>query len=275
VLPHTGVVPVTAANVTMKATGSSVGYGLGTALALADVDGDHNDDLFALCERCNINSGSNYSAVLGVKGPILPTTRRSAAQTTPGDFSQFDLAVFGTNSNRGAQWVAGGDVTGDGRAELFFSVQTSSSGIREVHEFKGRADFWTSLPGGTRVSTIASSDLKFTTGTSGDFLGQHLAVADIDGDHVGDLVLAAPSSGSSLGHGTVFVFWGASAAVSGATPVAVSTAPLKVQAAAGRSLGYGLGVGDFNDDGHADLVMAGDNGSTPGSVYVLLGGTRP
>lgn len=271
--------------VTIKGTAGAVGNALGASLAMGDLDGDGRDETIVACERCHLDVGgaSRYSAALVVKG-----RGRGAGGTyetrLATDFDAFDLAWFGPGTGRDNDTVGAGDVTGDGRAELFFAAQTGSI-TRELFGLRGRADLLTAPPTGAKIWSAGMAgghDWRATTATSVSALGQRIVIADSDRDGVGDLFVSEPTTGSSsgpAGRGTVWVLYGGSPLLFGAqatTPIA--SAPLRVVGWDDRrQFGLSLAAGDVNGDGHADLVGAAHVGSgSPGNaVGIVLGGTRP
>ena len=190
-----------------------------------------------------------------------------------------DLAWFGPSSSRNDAFVAAGDVTGDGKAELFFTPNTSGS-ASPVYGLKGRASIASALPGGFATVASAASpssvllDWTLTNAASNDGLGMRIALGDVDKDGVKDLVVASwnTSSGSP---GTLALFWGGPGSLlfSSATTSA-SAAPVKLLGNH-EYLGQSLTLGDLSGDGYADIAASSyDPAWTGGVVQVVLGGTR-
>lgn len=111
----------------------------------------------------------------------------------------------------------------------------------------------TGLDAGSR--TFISQNTAGVPGTAeaDDRFGQKMVARDLDGDGLTDL--AVRSSGESVdataSYGTVTVLWGAESGVSG-QGAAVIQAPAGTS---GWAVGDDLAAGDFDGDGHWDLVM--------------------
>ncbi|WP_047858930.1 MopE-related protein [Archangium gephyra] len=177
--------------------------------------------------------------------------------------------------------LATGDLTGDGASDLVVgaplsennggaAVAPSNSGIVYVVKNTGAAVANTNLYTTPiyRIQNLApvisQTDLK--AGTS-------VAVADLNGDGKGDLLVGVPGfdTASIPDAGAVFVFYGpltGNRSLGGADARLVGTSP---DSLAGSSLAR---VGDLDGDGKDELLVgAPGRGSQPGRVYLVSGGS--
>ncbi len=169
--------------------------------------------------------------------------------------------------------VAGGsDLTGDGIADFVIAAPnatTTEVGAGKVLVFAGSATGALSL---TPIWTL--------NGTSaGEELGASVALGDVNGDSIADLVIGAPGAstgGASLG--SVGVFFGplTSSAIAGS----LSVAQWSVDGPhAGSRFGETVCLGELNEDGILDLIVgapqADVSGVPTGTITAYLGGNSP
>jgi hypothetical protein len=175
--------------------------------------------------------------------------------------------------------VAVGDVSGDGIADILIGsprssgVQNSRLNSGEVAVVLGGVD----LPATFQVRNAAHT---FYAATESARLGTSVAVADLDGDGVGDIVMGAPEADApGSGEGGVFVFYGgARLADDSSFDLATVRPDISIWGAeTGARLGRALATGDFNGDGIPDLAVGapgeGDSFGRHdcGVVYVFFG----
>jgi hypothetical protein len=222
--------------------------GAAPALALGDVDGDGRDDLF---------SGSKLYRIVG--GQALDVTNRAALDLSAG--ARF--ATFADFDNDG--WLDLFLIDGSGRGRLFrnggkvsFTEATAKAGLGDMRgatsgdflDVDHDGDLDLLLVGGPAVTVYRNNlDGSFTDATAdlgltGIGAAREVHFADFDGDGRIDLLLTTESGGAKLLlHRDVRRFTDATAA-SGL-------------AAGGGGVRGGAGaVGDYDNDGDFDLLLA-------------------
>ncbi len=202
-------------------TGPEAGSGYGTALAgLGDVNGDGYDDI--AIGAPSAFGGGVVQVYLGGPSGLAPSP---------------DLVLTGSPASSFGAAVAGGDLTGDGLADLLVGAPLDPSagwGAGSVSLFAGS------------VAGLDSVPLDVAPGWPGSRTGSALAVGDVDGDGVMDAAVASPLD--AAGAGSVSLWAGA--------PTGFG-APLGllggVQSAEG--CGTALDLADIDADGLADLIV--------------------
>ncbi|MDC0710582.1 MopE-related protein [Stigmatella sp. ncwal1] len=133
------------------------------------------------------------------------------------------------------------------------------------------------ISGGSKF--LGASSPRFRGATVSDAAGTAIAVGDISGDGVEDLIVGAPSydtSASTTDTGAVYAFTGP---VTVSSAGVLSSAPIKLLGGLTQSnymAGSSLAVVDINADGKNDLVVGApryDAGTTvdAGAVFVFFG----
>jgi hypothetical protein len=132
--------------------------------------------------------------------------------------------------------------------------------------------------------TLNASFLNGTNGAEFDgpagYTGWSVAVGDVNGDGIGDLIIGA--YGVNANSGAVYVVFGKSGGWS-STPTTLDstflngTNGIELDGANGEAAGFCVAAGDLNGDGIADIIIGAPdttiNGVTTGAVYVYFGKT--
>lgn len=245
---------------TINGTGGNFGY----AVAAGDINGDGKTDI-AVGAPWKGGGGSTY-VIFGHNGAWGATYDITALTGSDG------FRIDGPAGALSGEGLAVGDINADGKAELVIGMPGMNTMEGAVAVVFGKAAGW----GATAdIFTIAQGNTGYYfTGTGGNNanVGISAAVGDVTGDGIGDLVIG--SYGKYLGSfdGTVFIVngkagipWTGVANLTSIDGNNGSTWGGPPSAAPPKSIGGYLGIGDFNGNGVADLVM-----SAPGIPKVYL-----
>jgi hypothetical protein len=244
----------------------------GFALATADVSGDGVADIvissfWADGPANGRELGGEVYVVFGSEG--LADVDLAAGEQ--------DVTVFGEAiDGRLGEFVAAGDVTGDGVADLVLAAPFAAGGAGETYVFPGGP----SLP--AEIDVAEGGQVATVTGLgSGDQAGHSAAIGDVDGDGLGDLLLGGVSAdGEDDGRdlsGEAYLVPGR--LLAGRVSAASSQGATRVLgASAGDRLGRAVALADVNGDRLADLLLVATGGdgadgtlSNAGEVTVYFG----
>ncbi len=226
-----------------------------------DLDGDGYDDL-VVSSWHDADGGTNSGSAYVYYGSSTGISSSSETKLTASDASASAYFAWSV--------AGGGDLDGDGYDDLAVGAYLDSSVLSSagaVYVYYGSA---------SGVQASSEVRLDSTDLAASDYLGGSLALGDVDGDGVHDLVTTAygdDDMGSDSG--SVYVWFGGASGVG-------NTAELKLTASDGASsdgLGYAVASGgDVDGDGRDDVLVGAfgddDNGSLSGSVYAWSTASR-
>jgi hypothetical protein len=247
----------------------------------ADLNADFNNDGFA-----DLAVGAPGESIGSIVNAGAVNVLYGSATGSTGTGSQFftqNTAGVGSTAEAGDTFgnaLGVGDFNNDGFADLAIGAAGESSSRHEVGAVNVLYGSAAGLSGtGSQFFTQDSPGVG-STAEAGDFFGSTLGVGDFDNDGFADLGVGVQgeSIGSIVNAGAVNVLYGSATGLSGTgslfftqdSPGVGSTAE------AGDFFGSTLGVGDFDNDGFADLAVGvpfESIGSIPdaGAVNVLPG----
>jgi hypothetical protein len=220
----------------------------GQRLVAADFDGDRYADV-AVGAPGVATEPATGAVELVFGGSAGLTTERVHTITRPDE----DLANFGAR-------LRTGDVNNDRMVDLIEGSPDRSGG-----------------PAGHGTFCRGTSRGPVRCRPFGEGGTSSLAVADVNGDEIGDIVQGDHLDDDELaGPGGEVRLWLGSDRGPSAEPVTIRQEdPLPASAEAGDEFGLAVDAGDMDDDGHADIIAGapGEN-SDAGVVMVIRGGAN-
>lgn len=257
---------VSIANADARLIGQNASHLAGLSVqASGDIDGDTCDDLLIGAPQANSYKGKVYifyGSSTALSGDIfLGNANAIWVGSSAGDlFSQ----------------ISTGDINGDNYDDIVVGAPGSNAMTGAVYILYGDP---TRFSGTSPVSAVTP---HFEGAALNDIAGGQVAVGDLNGDDLDDLLISAPQAtkGAKADVGIVYLVYGQKKNFTGATPLSSSTAV--AAKFTGEEKNHLLGyfslnfIGDVNGDGFNDAAVGAhgyDAGGTTerGAVYILHG----
>ena len=192
------------------------------------------------------------------------------------------LTIFGAQAKDGLRAIAGGDVNGDGQADLIVGAPMAD-GPDDSQPDAGEAYVvFGPRPGETLDLSRDKPDVTIFGASAGDFLSFAAGAGDVNGDGFADILLGAPLADGPDDQrpdaGEAYVIFGGRA-LPPTLDLAQGQQNLTVFGAGPDDrLGAALATGDTNGDGFADILLGSFLADGPddaryqaGEAYLLLG----
>ena len=269
-----------------QASGHIFGAGamdkLGLSLAAGDFNGDHKEDILVGADEAdgpgNERTAAGEAYIIFGSAADLGTV--DLASSAPG------VTILGDdNDDHLGTPLATGDLNHDGFADAVIASRFGDgptgnrSGAGEVYMVFGSTSV-----GGVVDTASGQQDVTIYGADVNDHLPSSVAVGDVNGDGIDDLLLGTYEGDGPAntrdGAGEAYVIFG-SPALSGVIDLAVGGADVTIYGekagALGDRLGYGLASGDFSGDGTDDILVTAQWGGGPDNTrlasdaYVIFG----
>ncbi|MCK5560139.1 MAG: FG-GAP repeat protein, partial [Thermoplasmata archaeon] len=251
----------------------------GTSVACADINNDGKADVIT-SSTWSDGPGEGRTAC----GEVYVIFYESLNETM--DLStDADMTIYGANSyDRCGQVLVTGDVNGDTIQDLIISA-TSADGPSETRNACGEIYVIygnTTLPS-TYDLSVTSPDVIIYGPGENDSCGYSLAIGDINGDNIDDILTGAywaDGPGDARTYcGEVHVVYG-NVSLSSTIDLATQQNVTLYGIDSNDYCGASVAAGDVNNDGFDDIIMGaygadgpGDARTSCGEVYLIYGNT--
>ncbi len=259
----------------MTGDGSSSDDVYGSVVVTGDFDGDGYSDLASSAPGSSFARGSwrdqagEVHIRLGSPYGLSPSSDLVVRQSG---------SSFGEDDDRHGEALAVGDFNADGVDDLAIGApyedwgSTTDAGIVQV--IYGGSDLESAVED---AETLRASDATGGAVQPYGRFGFALTAVDYDGDGDDDLAIGAP--GEDCASGNVYVYEGGPYGVHAVIPLKLDQDLAGDPAECGEDFGSALAAGDFDGDGHEDLLigtpdqqvgaaqMAGSVSMLPGASY--------
>lgn len=237
----------------------------------SDVDKDGLSDILIGAGNTDANGVDSGAAYLFLGASI---------QSGVVSLSQADLKLIGSQegdwAGRAVTSVPAADRNKRGDYAVSSSRNDDSSNNAGKVSILTGDQLWFAIEDGASTFSLSDAQVTIVGSEQEAFLGQTLAVGDLDGDRYSDLIIGSPlhDDGLNADAGVVHLFFGKD--WQEATSISVSDAPSKlVGSTAYDSVGTSIVTGDIDDDGLDEILIgtpyADEQALDAGGVSIFFG----
>lgn len=265
-----------AANYSVRFDGAAASDGLGSSIAVGDFNADGTKDLLMCAALADNNARSNSGSCWLVFNTLLSTLSGNVDLATSTNYNiRYDGAAANDQMGSKGTWAA--DLNSNGYADIAipawladFNGRGGSGSVYLI--YNSLVSAYTTTGNNVDLGTLANYSVRLDGATGGDALGgEQITSADTTGTGSQDLFVTAPFATSAKGW-VYLIYNSVLTGLSGNVDLS-STAnySYRFQGATDDVLGNGaIAMGDLNNDGKADLIIAGRQvGSTGPQVYIV------
>lgn len=255
-IPTGNISLATGANYDIRYDGEAIGHHLGYKTLSGDLNNDGLPDL--IISSYWDASNDVYEGTVYV---IFGSDNMGSGTIDLNTPANYNIKYHGTASDY-LREIAVGDVNGDGIDDLIMGATYDDYGGTDrgsVYVKFGDASITT---GDIDLSVGGTYNIRYDGAYNSGYLGQSLAVGDVNGDGYNDIAMSAPYGdyNSRTDSGAVYVVFGGPAIATGNRDfTTISNFNIRYDGkAVSDYLGYGGGslvIGDINGDGIGDLFM--------------------
>lgn len=263
---------------------TNVGDSVGSTVAAGDVNGDGIADIItgapsASPTQDKQGAGTVYVIFGRRRTPTDPPLAFDVDQR-PGAGRRLgpppDATITGIKAfDLIGSTLAAGDINGDTRADIIIgAANLSGPGDQPARTGRVLVILGTQMLPATR-DLANGADLTIFGADQGDLLGFSVAVGDVNGDRIADLLIGAPTAdgptNSRPSAGEVYVLFGR-ANLTGTLDFAQPNQGPNVTIVGANSpdqIGFTVAAGDFNGDGIADIVTTSPFAASTGLMQQI------
>jgi hypothetical protein len=243
-------------------SGEAISSSTGISVSIGgDVNGDGKPDILVGASSYGTNTGRIY---LIYGSSSLTNIALGSLTPTQG----ITITGEATSSYTGSSVCIGGDVNGDGKADMLIGAAAYASSTGRVYLIYGNS----SLSNIALGSLTSTQGITITAESTNSAMGHSVSIGgDLNGDGKADMLIGAPQY--STASGRVYLIYGSSSLTNIALGSLTPTQGITITGESDSFTGFSVSIGgDVNGDGKADMLIgATAYSSYTGRSYLMYG----